>query len=496
MLIMRPISAIAGLLILIMLSRVLSSTDYGNFFAFWAIVEILILASNLGLIHAVYRYVSATEQTDGVILTTGPIWHLVWWRFCTLAFTGFVFMLIPDSIASLSKVSIFSGQILLCLIAIVFFEGIARFFESIFDSMLCQGRSQISLVSRTFFRLIGYLIFLSLGSMDLQHVLYADVIATALGALIAVLMLWDVSRKSRLSGRQTQKENISFSRMTRFAMPAFAAQVLTLVYGPDALKLILSNTSGTTELALFGFAYSLAAVVQRYIPANLLAGVFRPIFVAGSKKQNADTVLSELLSISIKLNWLVILPIFCFLFFGGTSLLEMLSGGNYSDAGNVIAIIMLGLLAISTHLTFSMYCLARETSLPVLYATVASTLGLPLGIILAENYGATGVAVAFGISELIWSTTCFAVLRYNASNALTLDWLGLIKLLLGTLFVVVFCSLIKSLGVNWWFFLAIFAPLMFIIVTYFSKVFSEQEKVWLMSVLPISQIASCFRPLR
>ena len=208
MLIMRPISAIAGLLILIMLSRVLSSTDYGNFFAFWAVVEILILASNLGLIHAVYRYVSATEHADGVILTTGPVWHLVWWRFCTLAFTGFVFMLIPDSIASLSKVSIFSGQILLCLIAIVFFEGIARFFESIFDSMLCQGRSQISLVSRTFFRLIGYLIFLSLGSMDLQHVLYADVIATALGALIAIYMLWDVSRKSKLSGRQTQKENI------------------------------------------------------------------------------------------------------------------------------------------------------------------------------------------------------------------------------------------------------------------------------------------------
>lgn len=488
MLIMRPISAIAGLLILIMLSRVLSSTDYGNFFAFWAIVEILILASNLGLIHAVYRYVSATEQTDGVILTTGPVWHLVWWRFCTLAFTGFVFMLIPDSIASLSKVSIFSGQILLCLIAIVFFEGIARFFESIFDSMLCQGRSQISLVSRTFFRLIGYLIFLSLGSMDLLHVLYADVVATALGALIAVYMLWSVSRKSKLSGRQAQKENIGFGRMTRFAMPAFTAQVLTLVYGPDALKLILSNTSGTAELALFGFAYSLAAVVQRYIPANLLAGVFRPIFVAASKKHNAEKVLSELLSISIKLNWMVILPIFCFLFFGGTPLLEMLSGDNYSDAGNVIAIIMLGLLAIAMHLTFAMYCLARETSLPILYATIAGTLGLPLGVMLGENYGAIGVAAAFGVSELIWSITCFAFLRYYANNALTLDWLGLSKLLCGTLFVVVLCSLLKSFWSNWWPAYTILAPLLFIIVIYLSRVFSEQEQTWLKSILPSSKL--------
>ena len=484
MLIMRPISAIAGLLILILLSRFLTPSDYGNFFAIWAIVEILILASNLGLIHAVYRYVSAAEYSTGVISTNGPVWKFIWWRFCTLALAGYILSFFPESLANLTNQPLFTKQILSCIVLIIFFEGLARFFETIFDTMLCQGRSQISLVSRTVFRLAGYLIVLSQDSLDLQHVLFVDVISTCLGAIIAAAMLFMLSRKAKLSGQNEQKENIGFGRMTRYALPAFLAQVLTLVYGPDALKIVLSSTSGTTALASFGFAYSLAAVVQRYIPANLLGGIFRPIFVLGANKPNADQVLSQLLSISIKINWLVILPIFCFLYFAGSPLLANLSGGNYLDAGITISIIMLGLLAISMHLTFSMYCLARELSWPLLYATLFSTVGLPLGIIMAEHYGAVGIAITFGVSELIWSIICFAILKHRSHGELTLDWFGFIKLLVITMAAIIICSLLEPLWGRGWVTPAILAPFLFVVGIYVSRLFSIQEQTWLISVLP------------
>jgi O-antigen/teichoic acid export membrane protein len=494
-LIMRPISAIGGFLILVLLSRLLSVTDYGNYFAIWAIVEILILGSNFGLIHGVYRYVHAKESFDGVILPQGPVWHLVGWRFASLALTGLFVMAVSNSLLWLFNEFMFPDQLMIYLVWIVFFEGMARFFEVVFDSMLCQGRSQISLVSRTLFRLAGYLVFLSQDLLDLQHVLYAELVATILGFLLAAAMLWDISNKSKRFGHAEDRQIIGFSRAASFALPAFAAQVLTLVYGPDALKLALSHTSGTAELALFGFSYSIAGVIQRYLPANLLGGIFRPIFVAGSKKPDAEAILSELLSISIKINWMVILPIFCFLFFGGTPILANMSGGNYLDAGRIIAIIMIGLLALSMHLTFSMYCLAQETSWPTFIATAISTVGLPLGIALGEHYGAVGIAITLGSSELIWVTTCFAILRHSCKETLKLDWLGLAKLLCATAVAVLICFLLKVATDGWWLTFAIIAPLMFIVNVYFLKVISMQEKAWLISVLPVRKSFKLIRPL-
>ena len=81
----RPISAVAGLLLLVLLSRLLSKDEYGIYFAVWAMAEIIILASNLGLMSAVYRYVSSNEVAQGGIIIEGPVWQFVGMRLLFLA---------------------------------------------------------------------------------------------------------------------------------------------------------------------------------------------------------------------------------------------------------------------------------------------------------------------------------------------------------------------------------------------------------------------------
>lgn len=488
MLIARPLSAIGGLLVLVLLSRLLPSAAYGMYFAVWAVIEILILASNIGLLHAAYRYISATEWDDGNFHIQGPLWQLVFWRVISLVTVGSVLIVLP-TISDLPLITIpIPTALVTCIALIIFGEGLARFVEALFDSMLCQGRSQLTLVSRTLIKLIGLSYFAITDSISLEKVVLLELAAATTGVTAGLLMLITLHRKSAAKSTQHPPETTGIGRMTRFALPGYAAQLLGISYGPDSLKLALGSVAGATAIAVFGFAYSIAAVAQRYMPINILAGVFRPIFVAASRKPDSDQLLSDLLSASIKINWVFILPGFCFLFFGGNPMLSHLSDGNYSNAGTVATYLIIGLLAVAVHINLSMFCLAKENGWPPLIATAVSMIGLPLGFALAQKFGAIGIAVAFGASELIWASTCLLLLNKAWKQRVRLDWAGLVKLILLTAGVTAIWMVLTTFMSMHWLAPATLAPLTLLLLVFPFGIFTAQEKAWLVSVLPLNKL--------
>jgi O-antigen/teichoic acid export membrane protein len=488
MLFVRPLSALGGLVALVVLSRVLSATDYGGYFAFWAVVEILILLSNLGLLHSAYRYVSATEWTNGQIEIDGPVNQLFALRIVSLSIVSALLLLLPDLFSSLIPTKGLATALIPVVALITFCEGLTRYLEVLFDSMLFQKSSLFTLLARTLIRLTGFSYLFFSKTLSLEKVLAVEALAAFIGMCLAIVILLNLRSRCVPSKETKNTELLSFSRISKFALPAYATQALGTSYGPDSLKLALGSVAGSASVALFGFAYSLASIVQRYMPANIFAGILRPVFVAASHKPEPEKVLSELLSVSIKLNWVFILPIFCFLFFGANTLLSQLSAGNYANAGAVTTYIILGLLAIAVHLNLSMYCLAKECSWPPLFATIASTLGLPIGLVLAEHYGAVGVAIAFGLSEVIWSATCLIVIKASAHHRLWVDWLGFLKIVLIAAGAVMICVPIYYYWPNYWFAPSLLAPCIFIVALHPAGVFSRQETVWLLSVLPIHKL--------
>ncbi len=486
MLIARPLSAVGGLLVLVLLSRKLSAPEYGIYFALWASAEILILASNFGLLYSVYRYVSADEAIDGKIHPRGPVWGLVGWRTVSLLLVAGSLTLFPTLLHSLSGRSAQTIGLIPLLAIIVFCEGMARFIEAIFDSMLCQSRSQSTLITRTWLRVLGIGFFVLQGGITIRQVVQVEVVATFIGASIALALLLGIYRRASNYADDEKAEYVTIRRMMKFALPAFASDLLALVYGPDALKLALAGVSGSSMLAVFGFAYALTAVIQRYMPAILLTGIFRPIFVATAKKPDGTALLSDLVGTIIKINWLMVLPIIAFMYFAGSPVLSILSHGNYAHAGPVVVILIGGLLPLATNLTLSMYCMAREISWPVLIATGVSTIGLPMGTFLAKLYGASGMAVAFGGTELVWSGTCLVVLHFFTKEALRPDWAGFVKMLGAGLVAIVFCTPLVLLHTSW-FVLAPLSALLFLLGVFIVSPFSSREKGWLLSVLPVGR---------
>lgn len=484
MLIARPLSALAGLSILVLLSRSLPATAYGIYFAIWALAEIIILASNFGLIHAAFRYVHADERNTGTILPYGPVWRFIALRVLSLVLGTAILFFASFPLEKFIEFQAVAVNIGVILALIVIGEGLARFVEVNLDSMLCQGRSQASLVSRTLFRFLGIAYLALMHDLTLESVMIVEVVAIWIGLVLALVLLGDIYRRANKDKALFEKhEQTSVRRMFQYAFPAFIAQVLTLVYGADALKLVLSNVSGTDALAIFGFAYSLSAVIQRYIPANLLAGIFRPVFVAASKREDADTVLPDLLSLSIKINWVIILPIICAAWFGANTFLSLVSDGNYANAGLPFLVLVVALMPISVHLVLSMYSLAKEVSWPVVFATLLSTSSLVLGFYLGKQYGVIGIAVTFLVGEVIWSSSCYFLFRKYTSGNLQFHWIGLFKLILATVLAIVLCQFI-ALVFDHWIFLSIVSGLAFFAFAWLLSPLTKQEIIWLNTLMP------------
>jgi len=485
MFVARPISAVGGLLILVVLSRALSKSDYGLYFGLWAAAEILILASSLGLVQAVQRYVSAVELTDGRLLPRGPVFQLLGWRIVTMLLAAGGAVIAFNFVMSIAGVPSLGMGAALIFGAIVFGEGTARFLEAIFDSMLSQRRSQATLVGRTVFRLFGYLYFLAFDTLSLLTVLYVEVVVVLLAATVGLAFLGRLYMGADQLKKTKSPEEYNYARILRFVLPAFLAELVGLAYGPDVLKIALTKTTGVEAVALFGFAYSLAAVMLRYMPASLFAGVFRPIFVAASTKPDGDALLSDLFNLVVKVNWIVILPIFCVLFSASSVLLSAVTGGKYADVDVVLMILVGGLLPMALHLTLLLYCLARENSVYPLVSTGFAVCGLPLGLALSTWFGAEGMALALGMSEVIWTAACLFFLQRIARDAIRLDWGGFARMTVAAALAISIGFGLDKAGAGWYLVAPVVA-LSCLLGVYFLSAFSDEEKNRLTSILPFS----------
>ena len=485
MVIGRPLSAICGLLVLIFLSRYLTKNDYGLYFTVWAVTELVILASNLGLFNAAYRYISSKELTSGGLLVEGPVWHFTILRFIFLSMAAVVVaklsIYIPDELINRSAINKYG----IYLSAIIIAEGMARYIETLFDSMLCQGMSQFTLIGRTCLRLLLLLwaIYIS-KKVDIDAVLTIEVVVTATGAVTSlVLLLYIYVRSYILYKRDTTIEAQPFpavSRVMKFVLPAYLAQMIALAYSPDMLKLILGGAAGYEALAIFGFAFSLAAVVQRYMPANLLGGIFRPSFVAASKSDDGGKTLGVILSLSMKANVIFVLPAVAFCYFGADALLSVVSDGNYTNIGSVLTVLLLWALALSLHMTMAMYCIALEYTYPTFIAAIISTISLPIGVITAK-YGAISMAGVILLSEILWFISCYCIIHYR--SAIQINHISFLKMIFSVVLAISITSAFAMFTFHW-LVLSVISSVLCIGLLYKIDVFDQAEREWLNERFP------------
>lgn len=409
----KVVSGLIGIAWLLTLVRWLDVSHYGGYVVLMALLEIVLLVSNAGAYPLAQRYITEARLPHNLTLLPQLVWRSFAYRIATLMLAAGGAAMLAQPIAELVGQPLLAQQLPIYAIVIVF-EGSARYLELAFESLLEQGRAQLCALLRNGARLAAVFLFWSAsGTLELADVVLVEAVTSGLGLLLAAGVMAQALRAYRRLAREQSRPADSFSlrRLIPFVLPLFAAQCLTQLYSPDAIKLVVSRLLSVADAAVFGFAHSLSYVLQRYLPATLLIGLIRPMLVARRARTGSDQELVVAGNLILKINLFLLLPFAALFAVAGREFSALVSGGKYADAGPLLFLMTLLLALNGTHVVLSVLATALEDRRAVLLGTLFSVSGIVLGIALSPALGVLAMVLGLWLSELLWCSFTLWLLR-------------------------------------------------------------------------------------
>jgi len=424
----KALAVVIGFGYLLVLVRALAIQDYAAYVVLIAVLEIVHLVSSLGVYSFAQRYVTEARLPANLQYLPRLVSLSLAYRAITLLLATALLLWTTGWIASAV------GQPAIALVlpmytVVIVLEGLCRYLELVFDSLLEQARSQFSAVVRYGLRFALVLSFVCHGeTLTLEDVIQFEMIAFGVGLFISLAAIASSLRKVVGSSPRIELgSTFGVGRIAGFAFPLFIAQVLTQIYGADAVKLIVSRLLGAVEAAAFGFAHTISFMLQRYLPANLLVGLIRPVLVARRAGGADDKQLVAMGNLIVKVNHFLLAPLAAMFAIAGNEIAQFLSGGKYPAAGFLIFLLTCLLFFQALHVVLSVVAAALEDRRVVLLATLGSVMGIAFGCLLIDRLGTAGMVFGLWLSEIIWCTLTLFLLR-RRDFRFRVDWAGWAKL--------------------------------------------------------------------
>lgn len=479
----KALNAVVSLTTLVVLARWLSTADYGGYIALFALQSTLLAVSTLGVETAAERFLPEfrTRYRDEDLL--GFIVAALLLRVGILLVVVVVGALLAGPLSALIGLPQLASALRLWLVAVGFF-GVFSFCCVLLESMLLQKLAQ-GCMSFYLVAKLALLFALHYGwGLDLRSLIVSEIVAgTVAVAASLVLLTRQFHRGGLARGWALVLENRA--RLQRFASFNYAAQLVFQFFNNDVMKLLVTRLLGLASAASYGFAASLADMVQRYLPATLLQRLIKPVFISRYVRSGDFGELNQMARIILKLNLLILVPVIALASVYGGELLGLLSKGRYAD-GQWLLVGALGLLVLSSHQAIlSLLAGTLERNAMQFYAGLLSAVGFPLALWLIPCWGPMGAIAAAAVSALVYNSFATIYLR-RAGYAYRPDWHALL--------VFSACGLLLAAGLHLGAAHLTFLPiqaaaaalllLSFLLVLRLCSAFSPDERAALNSLLP------------
>ena len=401
--------ALVGVATLLLLVRVLTVADYGLYVALVAYLEIFNVVSHVGLGVLSERLVPEVRASGDEARLRRLIQRLLLLRTAvvlafSLAAAGLAVLLAPRLGLAHQVTALLLFQ------AVVAFETVARYCETIFDSLLMQGLAQLSLVSRTSLRLaLLAWVWLGPGQVDLSFWFLCEALSYGTGLAITLGLM----RRAVAGLPRTHTGPVGIRAVLRPSMQIYASQVLGAFVGIDTVKILVWRSASAEAAAVFGFSASLAWMVQRYLPSYLLVGMVRPLIVAAAAAgREGASRLAMLVSIMLKINLLLVGALVLVMLTVGDLILGFMSAGKFASATPLVVCLLLFVLSNSVRAIYSHVAMARGRGGAMLSAQVAAAAALLVGGALQAGLGPTTGSAGFALALILMNATwCAVVLR-------------------------------------------------------------------------------------
>lgn len=339
-------SALLSFVGFLLVARLLQTSDYGRYVAMLALVELALNLANFGLDWVSTRYVPEYRVRAGGPRLARFILRLTGLQVLLIGGVGAALWLFAEPIASLVGVA-GAGPVLRLYAAYLVLEGASRVLrDQMLSQLLLQGRAQVALVLRhiTWVGACGFLLLRD-GEANLLSVASIELVAAAVGFLAAALGLsYALCAAAREESKPSDSHWVAPTRDEMWALAAnsYLSFLLNIPSRSQVLTLMVTRLAGVDSAAVFGFARSLADLVLRFLPAELLLGFVRPALVARFVSARDFSSLNMQVNLLLILSLLVLAPLLTLVIAKGDLVVHVLGGGRFEGGAPVLTLLLVG----------------------------------------------------------------------------------------------------------------------------------------------------------
>ena len=381
-------SAGFGLIFFLIAARLYSAEYMGITSALISSAGIIVCLSGFGFQNSIIRFLPSHPNRISLISTS---------MFFSLFFTIFFSIIYIEGINFISPTLGFLNEPFagILFMSFLLFQLSINFFNSCFVSLRLAKYSFL----QNFFLGSRLVFVLFLTSFGILGIFSSVVIAYMTAFIIGLLLINKLGIAPRLI---FEMHNIR--DLWTFSFANYLSDSLSIAQ-TSILPIFILNTIGAKEAAYFSIAFSIANILYA-IPG----AIFTSMFVEGSHEEPLNVVILK----SIKLNFLILIPAIFFLFFFGNYLL-CLFGRDYSE--NAFAI--LKILAISSvfvainSMVISIMKIHKDAIRLAIINLFIFILVVLFSYLLPSHIGLIGVALGWGLSQLISSISFVIIFKNN-----------------------------------------------------------------------------------
>ncbi|MES2205203.1 MAG: oligosaccharide flippase family protein [Pseudomonadota bacterium] len=480
-------SAILGFMWLALLVRYIEKKEFGIYIAFLSFIEIGSLLSSLGIFSFIQRYLPEYHLKGSREIFRNILIKAIIFRLLTLCvFTGMVLIIYFyfgykfSWIASLGSIQIVVWFFIL--------ESMARFFDSIFDSLIQQGYSQLISFIRNCSRIVWLYFIVNEIGLNANDIMRLEAILAGAIVISGCFVLWNYSKDLPI---ESQGLDIDFPKVVSFSMHNFGALAINQFSGFDALKLAIAYKLGSTAVAPYGLAQSIIEIIRRYMPLLFLLGFIRSIIVSDfTTNKNSDRVFKQG-ALLFKINTFILIPTMMFSIFLGHDILKIWAGNkNYLEVADYLPFFLLTIQFQALRVLLSLFATVFERGKIILIATIYSLISILFTFLLLNYLGVYAALIGAFLGEAVY---CRVLV-----NSLHLSWNSIFG---GSVsyFKIIGASILASLSASK--LLILFPPyankmwaiscagisftIILLFILYIFKPFSDEERLKINRMLPL-----------
>ncbi|MCZ2415569.1 MAG: lipopolysaccharide biosynthesis protein [Burkholderiales bacterium] len=446
----KALTALAGLGTFLLLVRELPVEQFGAYTILFGLIELVDAVSGLGASQILSRYVPELLVERRHAALRRVVAMALAFRVIVLAiFLASVFALAP---LVFPLVGLGDWQwAAKAYLAVVFVRVVELSLFSVLESMLLQAIAQLGFSFVTALRFGLLVVAAAGGGFGLETVIAIELATDLVGC--GILLIGLMRRIPRHPGRTDEDATAwfrgSWKRMSDFGLKGYAQHLLIVPYAGSTNRLLVGGTLASAEVALFGFAQSVTDLIYRYLPANLLVGIIRPVLTARYVRDRQFASLERAANLIFKINATLICAAAIVIFAGGEPMLDVVTRGKYHAGAVSLLLLMCALLlAYSMRSMLDHVCHALERNGPLIWANALMLLSLLPGIALLPVVGIYALPSANLTGAVLACATVAWRLRREGFH-FHYDFAGLARLLGAVCFAMLGAAVLRVTGAGW-----------------------------------------------